>query len=139
MVFRGGSNISGVSIGWRSYQLQLLLLLMSTRRSLLGNASEKTICIHSIRSKLDFPKSNMFGRSVAISCRYNLDERIPVCANIGDASTIQNRRPASWLGERLNLKPGYNSFLKNSTLGIPHCKIFAQALFTVWSILLLLK
>ena len=54
-VFKGGSNISGVSIGWWSYQLQLLLLLMSTRRPLLGNASEKTICIHSIRSKLDFP------------------------------------------------------------------------------------
>ena len=50
-------------------------------------------------------KSNMFRRSVAISCRDNLDERIPVCANIGDASTIQKRRPASWLGERLNLKP----------------------------------
>ena len=51
------------------YQLQLLLLLMSTRRSLLGNASEKTICIHSIRSKLDFP-SHKIKHVLKICCNF---------------------------------------------------------------------
>ena len=56
---------------------------------------------------------------------------LPLCGNIGDASTILKRRPACWFGERLlwrkhNPKPGYNCFLKNSILSIPCCKIFAQ-------------
>ena len=129
MVFRGGSNISGVSIGWWSYQLQLLLLLMSTRRPLLGNASEKTICIHSIRSKLDFP-SHKIKHVLKICCNFLQIQSWWTDPCLCQYWRCQHhpKKEASQLVSR-KMKPGCNLFLKNSTLGIPQCKIFARALF----------